>query len=191
MQLKRNILAILCLFLLVNFGCAAGTNSVRPADWATPVAGVPVKNCYKVTDDIYRSAQPEAETADSLKKMGIKSILNLRHYHNDSEGFTKSGIILCDCSMNAGSASVKELTEALKIIQNAPKPILIHCWQGSDRTGFVIAGYRMVIQGWSAEKAIDELRNGGYGYHESEFPNIMKTLRNMDVQAVRKAVLAS
>ncbi len=164
---------------------------MRPADWAAPVAGAPVKNYYKVNDDIYRAAQPADGTADSLKKMGIRSILNLRHYHKDSEEFTKKGIILCDWSMNAGSVSVKDLTEALKIIQNAPKPILIHCWQGSDRTGFVIAGYRMVMQGWSAEKAIDELRNGGYGYHESEFPNIMKTLRNMDVQTVRKAVLAS
>ena len=190
MQFKQKLLVGLCFSLIITFGGAAEILQQRPAEWAAPVNGAAVKNCYKVTDEIYRSAQPAGETAGSLKAIGIKSILNLRHYHpEDSEEFKKAGIILYSYKMDAGSASVKDLTDALRIIQNAPKPILIHCHYGSDRTGFIIAGYRIVIMGWTAEKAIEELRKGGYGYHELEFPNIMKTLREMDPQAVRNAVI--
>lgn len=190
MLFKHKVLAGICFSLVATFGSLAETPQTRPADWAAPVNGTAVKNCFKVSDDIYRSAQPAGETASSMKELGIKSILNLRHYHpEDSEEFKKAGIILYSYKMDAGSASIKDLIEALKIIQTAPKPILIHCWHGSDRTGFIIAGYRMVMQGWSAEKAIEELRKGGYGYHELEFPHIMKELREMDVQAVRNAVI--
>ena len=190
MLFKQKILTGICFSLIATFGGLAETPQPRPADWAAPVNGTAVKNCFKVTDDLYRSAQPAGETTSSMKELGIKSILNLRHYHpEDSEEFKKAGIILYSYKMDAGSASIKDLVEALKIIQNAPKPILIHCHYGSDRTGFIIAGYRMVMQDWTAEKAIEELRKGGYGYHELEFPHIMKELREMDVQAVRNAVI--
>lgn len=192
MLFKQKILTCICFSLVATFGSLAETAQPRPADWAAPVNGTAVKNCFKVSDDIYRSAQPAGEAASSMKDLGIKSILNLRHYHpEDSEEFKKAGIILYSYKMDAGSASIKDLIEALKIIQTAPKPILIHCWHGSDRTGFIIAGYRMAMQGWSAEKAIEELRKGGYGYHELEFPHIMKELREMDIQAVRNAVIKS
>lgn len=192
MLFKQKILTCICFSLVATFGSLAETAQPRPADWAAPVNSTAVKNCFKVSDDIYRSAQPAGEAASSMKDLGIKSILNLRHYHpEDSEEFKKAGIILYSYKMDAGSASIKDLIEALKIIQTAPKPILIHCWHGSDRTGFIIAGYRMAMQGWSAEKAIEELRKGGYGYHELEFPHIMKELREMDIQAVRNAVIKS
>lgn len=43
--------------------------------------------------------------------------------------------------------------------------MVVHCWHGSDRTGAVIAAYRIVQQGWSQHDAIDEMINGGYGFH--------------------------
>lgn len=186
---RYNILAVLFFVIFLAFGCVTENATVRPVEWAVPVNGTEVKNFYKVTEDVYRSAQPEAETASALKNTGIKSILNLRHYHKDSETFTTSGIKLYNYQMDASSASLKDLVEALKIIHTAPKPILIHCHFGRDRTGFIIAGYRMVMTDWTAEKAIDELRHGGYGYHESEFPGIMQILRTMDVNSVKNVVL--
>jgi tyrosine-protein phosphatase SIW14 len=186
---RYNFLASLFLVIFFVSGCVTEKATIRPAEWATPVNGTEVKNFYKVTEDVYRSAQPEAENASVLKNAGIKSILNLRHYHKDSETFTTAGIKLYNYQMDASSASLKDLVEALKIVHTAPKPILIHCHFGRDRTGFIIAGYRMVMTGWTAEKAIDELRHGGYGYHESEFPDIMQILQTMDVKSVKNAVL--
>ena len=61
----------------------------------------------------------------------------------------------------------------------------MHCWHGSDRTGTVIAMYRMVVQGWSREDALDELVNGGYGYH-TIYRNIPAYIRNVDIDSIRQ-----
>jgi tyrosine-protein phosphatase SIW14 len=82
------------------------------------------------------------------------------------------------------------VVKALGIIQQAEKPILIHCWHGSDRTGVISAMYRMVFQNWSREQAIDEFVNGGYGYHASFYPNIENYLQTVDVAAIRSQVMA-
>lgn len=92
--------------------------------------------------------------------------------------------------MSAGGASEKDVITALKMLHKAQKPALVHCWQGSDRTGLIIAGYRMVYQNWPREDAIEEFRLGGFGYHARAYPNIVKLLETMDIEAVKKAVLA-
>ena len=64
-------------------------------------------------------------------------------------------------------------------------PFLVHCQHGADRTGLLIASYRIVIQGWSKEAALEELRSGGYGYH-SIWRNIPVFIEKMDVEAWRE-----
>ncbi|MBT6746049.1 MAG: protein tyrosine phosphatase, partial [Flavobacteriales bacterium] len=56
----------------------------------------------------------------------------------------------------------------------------------ADRTGAAIAVYRMAIQGWEKQKAIDEFRNGDFGYHEELFPNILALLESIDIDALKK-----
>jgi protein tyrosine phosphatase (PTP) superfamily phosphohydrolase (DUF442 family) len=55
------------------------------------------------------------------------------------------------------------LDEILETITNSPTPVLIHCQHGEDRTGLVVAAYRVRINGWSKESAMAEARK--YGYH--------------------------
>ncbi len=177
------------LFVLVTGLGVANTVEVRPARWAQPVIGSSLGNFYRVSDDLYRSEQPAPSDIPDLKKFGIRTVLSLRHYHHDSRAFAQADIQALQHEMNAGSASVSDLVAVLKIIHAAPKPVLVHCWHGSDRTGFVVAGYRMVFMNWTADEAIHELRSGGFGLHESWYPNLAQVLKAMDVSAVRKAVL--
>lgn len=72
--------------------------------------------------------------------------------------------------------SMDEIKQSLEIIKNAPKPILIHCWYGSDETGVISAAYRIIGQKWSKKDAIDEFKNGGYGYHEKIYPQLEQLL---------------
>ena len=169
--------------------CGAAQPRIRPAEWAQPVLASTVENCFRVSDELYRSEQPDEDDIPDLKALGIRSLLNLRHFHVDAAVFGKNGFQLLAHPMNAGSASVADLVAVLRQFRSAEKPVLLHCWHGSDRTGFLVAGYRMVFQGWSREAAIDELRWGGFGFHESTYPNIIKMLRELDVAAVKKAVL--
>ncbi len=63
--------------------------------------------------------------------------------------------------------------------------MLIHCTHGADRTGVMIAAYRVVVQGWSKPEAEREMIRGGYGYH-LVWINLPRVLRRLDVAKMRR-----
>ncbi|HCT30793.1 MAG TPA: protein tyrosine phosphatase [Bacteroidales bacterium] len=144
-------------------------------------------NLFKVSDDIYRSEQPDKDDFLELSRIGIKSVLNLRTTKTDDEAIGKLPIKPYLVAMNAGSVSDKDIIAALKIIKSAPKPMLIHCRHGSDRTGVVVAMYRIVFQGWSKEAALDELLHGGFGFHEY-YKNIPEYIKNVNIDAIKNGL---
>jgi protein tyrosine phosphatase (PTP) superfamily phosphohydrolase (DUF442 family) len=164
-------------------------NTGRPAEWAVPIPSENLENFYRLDAKVYRSAQPEEAGFAELRARGINNILNLREYHSDADG-KPFGLNLMRVKMAAGSITTEEVVEALRFIHNSKGPVLVHCWHGSDRTGMVSAMYRIVFQGWSKERAITELTDGGYGYHAFWYGNIPEFIRAADIEAIRKAVLA-
>lgn len=180
--------AIFLSLTLATFSATvADQPEIRPTHWAQPVINSDLKNFYCVSDTLYRSAQPDDDEMQALAKLGFKSILNLRHWHSDEDEAEDTDLKLYQVKMNAGSITADEVLEALKIIQNAPKPILIHCWHGSDRTGTVTAAYRLVFQDWSKAEATKELTEGQFGYH-SIYKNIPELIKQLDVPALKKAL---
>lgn len=186
--MKRIAILILLSLLFVPTAFSAPP-PLRPTEWAQPVASSALKNFYQLDAKLYRSAQPDEDGFAAIKRLGITTVLNLRDFHDDADEAEELGLNLQRIEMEAGKITIPQLVQALRIIRTAPGPVLIHCWHGSDRTGTVSAIYRMVMQGWSAEAAIDELINGGFGYH-SIYDNIPALLRQADVAAIRAAVLA-
>lgn len=178
----------LVLFLAITAPCFAADADlrVRPVEWAQPVIGFDLGNFYRVSDDVYRSQQPDDEELRELEKAGFRSVLNLREYYSDDE--EAGNLTLYRAPMDAGEISDAGMARALKVIAEAPKPILVHCWHGSDRTGAVVAMYRMVFQNWPREKAIDEFVNGGYGYHKSFYPNIENYLETVDIRRFQRSL---
>ena len=175
------------LFLLLPTAQAAP--ELRPERWAREVVGASLGNLYQVSPELYRGEQPAPADIADLQALGVKTFMNLREYHNDSQDFARAGFTLLRHPMAAGSVKQADLVTVLRQIHQAPKPVLVHCWHGSDRTGFVVAGYRLVFQGWSKAEAIDELRRGGFGYHERTYPNVKRAIEALDVAALRQAVL--
>jgi tyrosine-protein phosphatase SIW14 len=188
MSKKSRLLPLLLLLPLVT-SLADGVR-VRPVEWAQPVLGTELGNFYHLTDQVYRSKQPDDEEMVALEAMGIRSVLNLREYHSDNDEAEETRLNLFHVPVAAGKVDDAFVIEALRVIHQAEKPILIHCWHGSDRTGVVSAMYRMVFQGWPRERAIDEFVNGGYGYHASFYPNIERYLETVDIAAIRSQVMS-
>jgi hypothetical protein len=88
--------------------------------------------------------------------------------------------------MKAWHPERKEAVRFLQIATNPDRtPVLVHCQHGADRTGSMCALYRVAVQGWTKEKAIREMTDGGFGYHEV-WKNLPKWIREMDVQSVKK-----
>lgn len=176
------------LLLILALGLIHAEVRVRPTEWGQKVIGSELDNFYKIDDRLYRSEQPDDDAMEEVEKFGIKQVLNLRNFHTDDDEAEDTKLTLKKVKMNASEVTQEQITEALKIINNSKGPTLVHCWHGSDRTGVVVASYRIVCQNWTKEKAIDEMRHGGYGYHAKIYPNLVKLLKNLDVEKIKKSL---
>jgi protein tyrosine/serine phosphatase len=178
----KKYLIIILLFCTV---IVSAEPRLRPSDWSAPIIGISLDNLYQVDKGVYRSEQPDTRSFIELESFGLKEILNLREYHSDNDETSKTKLKLHRVKMEAGSITEEQITKALTIIKNRKGPILIHCWHGSDRTGGVMASYRMIFNDWSKEKAIDEMRNGGFGYHAKIYPNVVTLINNLNVKKIK------
>ena len=183
--MNKRIALFSLLFLLVGVSKPAiSQTQPRPSSWGVQVPSKYLKNLFRVSDDLYRSEQPNHDAFVELSTMGIKSVLNLRTTEKDDEIIGTVSIKPFIIPMDAGSFTDKEVIEALKVIASAPKPILVHCRHGSDRTGVVVAMYRIIFQNWSKEDALNELLNGGYGFH-TYYKNIPEYIKNVNVEIIK------
>ena len=155
-------------------------------------------NFGRVTHDIWRGAQPTTDGYRNLVERGkVKSFLSLRRGANRDEVDLKvanlSGVQSLQVSMkewDPGQDSLRQLALALKTLKRLsddPKtrPVYVHCKAGQNRTGFVIATYRMVYQGWTPEEAVREMRTYGFYriYSRDEW-----FLKNLDLARLRELV---
>ncbi|GAA3510130.1 dual specificity protein phosphatase family protein [Aquimarina addita] len=142
-------------------------------------------NLYQISDSIYRSEQPSRRGFTELEEKGFKTVLNVRRLREDIKKAKHTSLKLERIPLKAGLLSEDDLVQALQVIHTSKKPILIHCWHGSDRTGAIIAAYRIVVEGWEKEKAIREFRIKAFGYHEKWYPNLIELLNNLNVQKIK------
>lgn len=189
MRPTRRLLLLFCFATTTLSLAAQPAPRPRPAEWAVPMINASLQNCYRVSDELYRCEQPAKGDIADLKALGIRSILNLRRYNSDPTALEKAGFKLIVERMEADDLTVDHLVAALRQFREAPKPVMLHCWHGSDRTGSVVAAYRIVFQNWTPAAALDELRHGGYGYHEKWFPNIVTLFENLDADELRRRVM--
>lgn len=142
-------------------------------------------NFYPVSDDLYRSEQPGFNEVETLENFGIKTFLNLRNRRTDKFKIKGSSIVEERVKMRASKISYNDMLKALKAYANAPKPVLVHCRRGSDRTGCFVACYNLLYRDYSKEQALKELLDEQYGYKKKLFPNIEEFIKNLDVDQLR------
>ena len=161
------------------------TESGTKNTWAESLELQGVPNFHKVSDNLYRGAQPSAEGFKQLKKFGIKTIINLRAFHSDRGKIGDTSLAYEHISMEAWDAKESHAVRFLQIVgdkQNAP--VFVHCKHGSDRTGAMCAVYRVAIEGWSKSEAIKEMTRGGFGFH-SIWQNLIAYIGELDVDKVK------
>jgi len=141
---------------------------------------------YQLNDSLYRSEHSTKKGMRELQAMGIQSIVNLRRQATDEKKLKGLNVDLERIPLKASAIDFDDVFNALNSIQQAKKPVLIHCWHGSDRTGVIIAASRMVFDNWSKEKAIAEFTNKRFGYHRTRFPNLITLLESLDVELLKE-----
>ena len=173
---------------------AAFADSVRPAEWAVPVPLNDVPNLHRMTSLLYRSAQPTALGFRNLADFGIKTVISTRQTVDDTGRAQGTGLFIHRIPMKArdvGEQQGEKIVRVLRLIlaAQADGPVLIHCHHGADRTGAIAAVYRMVVQEWSNDAALDELLNGDYGFH-TIWQNIPRYVAGVDVEDLRRRIAA-
>lgn len=179
---------VLVLLLACQSGLAAAEG--RPPEWAQPVSVQGIPNLHQITPRIYRSAQPTTEGMRHLNELGIHTVISFRHYHDDQKMLKGTGIRLVRIPIDTWDIRDEQVIATLRELRrNDDGPFLIHCQHGADRTGLMSAMYRIVVEGWDKQRAIEELTKGGYGFHPL-WKNILHYIEKVDVDKIRSAVEA-
>jgi protein tyrosine phosphatase (PTP) superfamily phosphohydrolase (DUF442 family) len=162
----------------------------RSAAWAQPLASQRLHNFHRVSEQLYRGAQPDRDGVLELEQLGIRTIINLRLSSSDRKLVEGTGLVPVDIPAEPWDLEEADMVAFLRVATDATRtPVFVHCSHGADRTGAMTAIYRIVAQGWDKEEAIREMTQGGFGYH-TLWDNLPTTLRKLDVPAL-KAKLAA
>jgi tyrosine-protein phosphatase SIW14 len=144
-----------------------------------------VSNFGEVNSHLYRGGQPKGAGYANLKKMGVDVVVDLRLSGKDTEkkNVTKAGMEYVAIPWHCMSPKDKHMARFLGVLEeNKGKKIFVHCRYGDDRTGMMIAAYRMAVEGWTPEKAKKEMEKFGFhhlvcprlGPYERDFPDHLK-----------------
>lgn len=137
---------------------------------------VEISNFGKVTDNLYRGAQPRDEEYRQLAAIGVKTIVDLR---NDPKGDARTlaeraglryiNMPLSDKDYPAADAAQR----FLEIANNSAYwPVYIHCAGGRHRTGIMAAVYRITQEGWDIDRAYGEMKT--YDFYTRFGHGVMK-----------------
>jgi len=158
-----------------------------PAVAEETIAGVP--GFARVSEVLCRGAQPTREGFVHLSEMGVKTVVNLRSIHSDRELLRGLGLNYIHISFKPWHMEDEDVLEFLSVVTDPGfQPVFVHCAEGVDRTGCMVAVYRMCVDGWDVEEAIEEMHR--FGFHEV-WVGIERYLRGFDAEAMRERVRAS
>jgi protein tyrosine/serine phosphatase len=127
-------------------------------------------NFYRVNDVLYRGGQPSDDGFKRLAQLGIKTVLDLRDdgERAQAEELKARSAGLKYLNMPMGGflkPNDKRVAEVMSILSSAEhQPVFVHCQRGSDRTGTIIAIYRIDYDGWTSKDAKEEAKRFGLGF---------------------------
>lgn len=118
----------------------------------------------EVTPTLYRGGQPKEHGFGALAKMGFQIVVDLRGDRDgEREEVTRLGMQYVSMSWQCSFPKDSIFADFITLIRTNPgKKIFVHCRVGDDRTGMMVAAYRMAEEGWSAERAKKEMVTFGF-----------------------------
>ncbi len=129
-------------------------------------------NFFRVNDKLARGGQPKDAGFAELKKLGFKTVIDLRDDDERARRGKKKSPKPPGCGLsimplaNWNRPSIKKISmrSSLRSIFPDNQPVFVHCRRGADRTGTVMAVYRIKHDGWNAKQASEEAEKFGIGW---------------------------
>ncbi len=187
---RRNVRIIgfiVLAFALFVGGCApAVTTDGRFLHSADLIQTEGVPNFHKISEDLYRSGQPTAKGLRNLRTIGIRTVIDLRWLNSERNAAMDSGLEYEHIHMTVLTPEESDAVKFLQIVADKKRtPVLVHCQYGADRTGILCAVYRIAVQGWTKEKALKEMVEGGFGFH-GIWANLIQWINKLDIDKIRE-----
>ena len=170
---------------------AAGKNPASAAK--IPLAGI--HNAGKINDHLFRGAQPNQDGVQSLRKLGVTTIIGLRAEDHSRSAEEKKlaeslGMNFVPIPNDAWSTPTDaHMAEFFRLIAQRPQQtIFVHCQFGEDRTGVYVAAYRMAFEHWTWRQALAEMRD----FHFNSFwhPNMRDYVKHFPQRLATSEALA-
>ena len=179
----RLLVACALAALVVTLNAQAVTKETLPG----------VTNFSRVETTIACAGATTPAAVAGLKKMGYASIIDLREASEPGADIDGEAAAAKAASINFihlpfnGVSLSPALVDSFLTAVTAPanQPVFVHCQHGADRTGMMVASYRVVEQGWTTEQATEELPR--FGFHEV-WDGIREFLAKLDPAALERKV---
>jgi tyrosine-protein phosphatase SIW14 len=177
--MRKFFVFLLFLFFLTAIrGAAAQTVPPSVASIGSPAEKLVlpgIHNAGKVSDNLFRGAQPDPASFSVLKNLGVTTIVDLRAespeiIRKEHEAATALGLRFVNIPVGGfATPTDAQMEEFFSLLRETPAPIVfVHCEYGRDRTGTFVAAYRMAFQNWTADQAVTEMMT--FGFHRMWHP---------------------
>ena len=198
----QRTLPTFALFLFLPLRIFAQTAAPASAPSLTPrafgqklqIAGV--HNAGKITDSLYRGAQPKETGLSELKLLGVTTIVDLRGEDQEKVTWERNraeslGMRFVPIPVSGWSPPTDEqVVQFLSLFRGEPgQKVFVHCRFGDDRTGVFVATYRMTLEKWSAEQAMKEMYF--FGFNGFWHPAMKSFIRDFPTRLNSSPALAS
>jgi tyrosine-protein phosphatase SIW14 len=171
-----------------------GLASLSVPVWAGD--GVPtIPNFHQVNNLIYRGGQPSGQDWQSLAKLGVKTVVDLRREsehstREEARAVESTGMRYVNVPLEGLSAPPNQAVARVLAILNSGESVFVHCRAGRDRTGTMIACYRISHDRWENRKALQEAKSFGIHWFEGAMKNYILRYQPPSAPAAIEAGLA-
>ena len=147
-----------------------------------------IKNFHQVNESVYRGGQPDEDGFRYLAKIGVKTIIDLREADSRAraeEAFVRAaGMKYVNVPMTGLTPPTRaEITKILRVLNDERSgPVFVHCKKGVDRTGAVIASYRIDHDRWDNARALKEAMDRGMGFFQFPRQSYIRNFRAIPVE---------
>lgn len=162
-QFRKYVVALILLQTAILAVAAAQSAAKSPS--------ISIANFGKVNENYYRGSQPNATQFQDLKRLGIKTVIDLREdeLEQASTWAHAAGLQYVNITLRPHRAATEEQSDYFLKVVNDPVnwPVYVHCKGGRHRTGQMTAIYRITHDGWTADQAYQEMKK--YDFEDSLF----------------------
>ena len=194
-RLKNGSLGLVLVAAVAAFGAIGTSAQIAPVGAPATILSIQgVPNAGSIASNFFRGAQPHDSSYADLQKLGMNIIVDLRDEHGEVDAEKKAveaaGMRFVSLPWHGGGLpSHDQLLAFFSLLRDNPdQKIFLHCQYGADRTGVMVALYRIAVDHWTSDQAVKEMKD--FHYHSFMLPHLAKYVKAFPAALAADPLLA-